>query len=104
MAVAMDRCDGGYVCFVDADLEESDVNIPARILEFTEETGADMVVGTFHEPDRRMTTTPSLYRPLMGALFPERLDDYGYPLSGFRACESAFRSGSSQPGTASRPT
>ena len=84
MAVAMDRCREGYVCFVDADLEASQVNIPGSLREATEASGADMVVGAFHEEKRRLAVTPSLYQPLVGALFPERLDDLSVPLSGFR--------------------
>jgi hypothetical protein len=73
------------MCFVDADLEASEINIPHKIRSVAAETGADMVVGAFHEKKRRLAVTPSLYHPLLGALFPERVNDLSVPLSGFRA-------------------
>jgi glucosyl-3-phosphoglycerate synthase len=85
MAVALEECDDGYLCFVDADLESSEVNIPQRLRDVADTTGADMVVGAFHERARRLAVTPGLYLPLLGALFPERIDDLRVPLSGFRA-------------------
>jgi hypothetical protein len=46
---------------------------------------ADMVVGTYSEPTRRMVSTPAVYRPLAGALLPEVFANIELALSGFRA-------------------
>ncbi|MGH9026579.1 MAG: glycosyltransferase [Acidimicrobiia bacterium] len=90
MATALARCRDGYMCFVDADLEASEVNIPQRLREVAAASGADMVVGAFHEPKRRLAVTPGLYLPLLRSLFPERVDDLSFPLSGFRALRTGL--------------
>ena len=85
MALALELCRDGYLCFVDADIEHAASNFPLRLREAIEETGADMVVGEFDEPGRRLTLTPTLYRPIVGELFPESLElDIHVPLCGFR--------------------
>jgi hypothetical protein len=88
MAVALERCETRYICFVDADLFEWSRNIPATLRATLVETGAEIVIGTFNS-DRRRVVTPALYWPLADALFP----DYGrqpgpVPISGQRAFDT----------------
>jgi glycosyltransferase involved in cell wall biosynthesis len=88
LAAALDRGRGGLVALVDADLEASEHDIP-HLLRAAVDDGAahdvDLLVGQFHEPARRRSVTPFLYRPLTAALFPEAaLLGLRVPLSGFR--------------------
>jgi len=85
MAAAFEQCDTDYLCFLDADFERSETNIAARLREGAVSTRADMVVAEFDEPGRRRTVTPTLYYPLLGALFPDVEPAITVPLSGFRA-------------------
>jgi glucosyl-3-phosphoglycerate synthase len=90
MAVALDRCGSGYICFLDADWFEWTVNVPALLREEAVRTGADMVVGIYTD-DRRRVIQPYLYWPLVDALFP----DYGRlcdptPMSGMRVFDPAL--------------
>jgi hypothetical protein len=82
MAVAIDRCDSSYICFLDADLFDWTTNVPATLRAAAVRTGADMVVGTYRD-DRRRVILPYLYWPLVDSLFP----DFG------RACGPTAMSG-----------
>jgi Glycosyl transferase family 2 len=85
VAAALERCDEGYLCTIDADIDSSERNIPRTLAEALVEQGADMVVADFVWPEKRaLVTTPAVYRRLVGALFPELLDLYPVPLCGFR--------------------
>ena len=86
VARAFDLCATRYICLLDADIESSTTNIPRALRAAVHTTGADMVVGEFVEPARRIRTTrDALYRPLVEAFFPEARDYCAStPLSGFR--------------------
>ena len=85
VAAAARAAGDGPLCTVDADIEWSERNIPAALREAYVRTAADLVVGHFVQHARLRTLTPGLYRPLVGALFPEALDYVGpTPVSGFR--------------------
>jgi hypothetical protein len=90
MAVALDRCQSGYICFLDADWFEWTVNVPALLRAEALRTGADMVVGVYAD-DRRRVIQPNLYWPLVDALFPDygRLCDPA-PMSGMRVIDAAL--------------
>ena len=45
VAAAVERCDSGPLCLLDADIESSSCNIAAALAWL--ETGADMVIGKF---------------------------------------------------------
>jgi glycosyltransferase involved in cell wall biosynthesis len=76
---------GSPLCTIDADIEHSERNIPAALRDEFERSGADMVVSNIVERNRVRIVVPGLYRPLVGALFPEAVDVAGRtPLSGFR--------------------
>ena len=94
MQVAIDRCNDGYLCFIDADYEHSEYNIPAKLREAADSGAYDMVVGAFDEPTRRRTLTPALYVPLVRYLFPEvQTAAELVPLSGFRVLRVGFDAG-----------
>jgi glucosyl-3-phosphoglycerate synthase len=90
MDAALDRCESGYICFLDGDLDQWTVNIPAALRAATVRSGAAMVVGVFDD-DRRRMVVPFLYWPLVDSLFPEygRLCD-PKPLSGLRVLDAAL--------------
>ena len=92
VAVAVARCDGGLLCLVDADIQGSSCNIPATLRDRWHETRADMVIGDFAWPRRRLLSiTIAVHTPLVRALFPERLELLApQPLSGFRLLDTSF--------------
>jgi hypothetical protein len=90
MTAALERCESRYICFLDGDLYDWTVNIPASLRAAAVSSGADMVVGVFRD-DRRRVIMPHLYWPLVDALFP----DYGRqcdptPISGQRVLDAAI--------------
>src|SRR5256714_12604489 len=95
MSRAAELCSTAYLCFVDADIESSSVNIPLALREALAAERADMVVVRSEEPARRTrSTTTAIYRPLLEAFFPEALDRCGAtPLSGFRLVRAEPRLG-----------
>ena len=85
MATAISHCDDDFICFVDADMIETEHNIPRQLRTSAAASNVDMLIGAFSEPNRRVSTTRAIYLPLTGALFPEVLDeDIVLPFSGFR--------------------
>jgi hypothetical protein len=99
MAVAIKRCRDGRLCFLDADIESSECNIPATLRRAVVDSGADMVVGSFTHPARVLLITPALYTPLTRALFPEiREAEVAVPLSGLRVVRSDLDLGALPPG------
>lgn len=98
IAAALERCDQGYICVIDADLTHWTTNIPAALRGAVVETGADMVVGTYTS-DRRRMISPAVYWPLVDALYPDcgRCCD-PRPISGLRAFDVRFPIGPLPPG------
>jgi len=92
VAAAVARCDGGLLCLVDADIEGSSRNIPVALRDRWRETRADMVVGDFAWPRRRLLSiTIAVHTPLVRALFPESVELLApQPLSGFRLLDTSF--------------
>lgn len=99
MALALGEAESDYVVFVDADIRRSATNIPAALRAEAERTRADLVVGDIDWPERPLLNTRNVYRPLVGALFPEAIEPIGStPFSGFRALRTAFDWGALPPG------
>ena len=97
--VALERCASEYLVLVDADIEESEHNIPSRLRTAVAAAPVELLIGEYDEPARRRVVTPSLFRPLVAALFPDvaalRLRN---PLSGFRAVRVGRPLGTIPPG------
>jgi glucosyl-3-phosphoglycerate synthase len=87
IAAARAECDTPYICFVDGDLIASTVNLFAALRDGVYATGADLVVGRYTEKKRPWAITPSIYFPLVTALFAPELaaTPIAVPLSGLRA-------------------
>jgi hypothetical protein len=99
VVAALSACDSGALCLVDADIVRSEHNIARRLRDAISTSGADMVIGEYQEPDRRRMVTPSVFRPLTGALFPEVAAlDLAAPLSGFRALRAGIDVGDAPAG------
>lgn len=91
VAVAIERCGGGPLCLLDADIEESSRNIAATLAGAWRATQADMVIGAFEWPDRPLSITRTIHGPLTRALFPEFASALApMPLSGFRVINTGF--------------
>jgi len=98
IAAALERCNDGYICLLDADQFHWTVNIPAALRAGAVATGADMVVGTYTD-NRRRVIQPYIYWPLIEQLLPE----YGRqcdptPLSGLRVIDATLPLGVLPPG------
>ncbi|MFN2616600.1 MAG: glycosyltransferase [Thermoleophilaceae bacterium] len=86
IAAVLECCETSHLCLIDADIQESEVNIPLTLAGELRHAPADMLVGEFDWPEKRfLATTVAVYEPLMAALFPDGAGRFGHvPLSGFR--------------------
>ncbi|MFL5782253.1 MAG: glycosyltransferase [Thermoleophilaceae bacterium] len=85
IAVAAEAAGPAALCTIDADIEWSEVNIPATLRAAYVRTRADMVVANFVQKARARTIIPGVYHPFVAALFPEALHVGGpTPITGFR--------------------
>src|ERR1700736_4489236 len=75
IASALGRCETRYLCLLDADWVEWEINIPLELRAATLQGGAEMVVGSCTD-GRRRVTAPMLYWPLVDALFPDLARDF----------------------------
>lgn len=102
IAVAIERCETSHICLLDGDVEHSDENIPLTLRRALDEDPADMIVADFEWPARPfLNALPGVYRPFVGALFPEALESFGrVPFSGFRLLRTDLPLGSLPPGFA----
>jgi glucosyl-3-phosphoglycerate synthase len=99
MQAALDACTNDFICYLDADYEHSEHNIPSRLRQAATGDEFDMVVGSYSEPARRRCLTPYLYVPLLTYLFPEIVTHAErVPLSGFRVLRTSFDIGRFPPG------
>ena len=91
MSRALERCVDGFICFMDADIRESSVTTPLVLKRAILETGAEVALGSFRPVDRRRSVYAGIYRPFVGALFPEVIDRLGVtPMCGFRAWDASL--------------
>jgi glucosyl-3-phosphoglycerate synthase len=84
---ALARCQTDFIVVIDGDIHASSMNIPMALRQAVIESGADMVVGDFVEPDDPvLSNTVAVYEPLVASLVPEAARRFGSkPLTGFRA-------------------
>lgn len=96
MTLAIARCETSHICFVDADIESSDANIPLSLKRALAEEPADMIVADLIWPSKRFShAVVGVYRPLVAALFPEAHERFGrFPFSGFRVLRTDLPIGS----------
>jgi glycosyltransferase involved in cell wall biosynthesis len=89
VSTAIARCETSHICLLDADIESTSANVPGILRDALERTGADMVVGEFVWPAKPFRPlTNSVWRPVVGALFPEAAASVRrVPLSGFRVLD-----------------
>lgn len=90
MAAAARATTTAWLCFMDADIIESQRNIPLTLRHGIEQApeGTAMVIADFDDPPPKpiLSATIALYAPLVRALIPEAENRFGSrPLSGFRA-------------------
>lgn len=97
MTAALEGWRDGWLIFVDADIQDSERSIPGALRDAARTSTAGMIVGEVGQPGKRRSVTPYLYRPLVGALFPET-PPLDRPLSGFRALRSGLELGELPPG------
>jgi glycosyltransferase involved in cell wall biosynthesis len=93
MSRALELCGEGYICFGDADISWSSVNIMLALRERTLVHRPEMLVGSATQTTRtRLSVTPAIYEPLVGALFPGALGQFAaglFALSGLRAIDAS---------------
>jgi glycosyltransferase involved in cell wall biosynthesis len=89
-----------YVCLLDADIEDSDANIPLTLARALSDEPADMLVGEYTWPGRRVFhSMRTVYAPLVEALFPDSVERVGQmPYSGFRLLRTDLDFGELPPG------
>jgi glycosyltransferase involved in cell wall biosynthesis len=100
IAAALARCETSHICLIDGDIEYSTSNIPLSLRHALVEEPADMILADFEWPARRLNhSIRGVYRPLVGALFPEALERFGrIPYSGFRMLRADLPLGPLPPG------
>jgi glucosyl-3-phosphoglycerate synthase len=85
IATALGRLTDGSLCVLDADIEDSAENPAALLRRAAAASAAEMVVGQIDPGVKRGSVSVGVYRPLVGALFPEAMEPrMAKPLSGFR--------------------
>jgi glucosyl-3-phosphoglycerate synthase len=92
VATALDHCEGGGLCLLDADIEFSDTNIAAALAHRYRQGGADMVVAEFEWLGKgRLMTVDAVFLPIVRALFPDAtaVSDWT-ALNGFRVFDAAL--------------
>jgi glucosyl-3-phosphoglycerate synthase len=100
VAAALEHASGDAICLVDADIEDSERNIPAALAERYRETDAAMVVAAFDWRERGpLVETRAVYQPLLDELFPDAARTLGrVALSGFRIFDTRVPLGTLPPG------
>lgn len=90
VAAALERCADRFLCLIDADIEWSEVNIPLALASALRRGPAEMLVGQFDWPSKRLLSSKlAVYDPLVRGLFPAAALRFGrFPLSGFRVLDT----------------
>jgi glycosyltransferase involved in cell wall biosynthesis len=102
MAHALERCDHGYICFLDADLTWSERNLARALRDGVERHRPQMLVGSIRQRTRtRLSVTPAIHNRLVGELFPAVLAQFPpgiFALTGCRALDATLELGGLPPG------
>jgi glucosyl-3-phosphoglycerate synthase len=93
MNAALETIDTPWVCFLDADLTSSKVNVPALLRSAAAGGTADHVAGDWEyaDPGTILSNTFTLYEPLVSRFFPEVAGRLGAnSLTGYRAIRRQY--------------
>lgn len=92
IAAALAELRSEHLVLLDGDIDRTTRNIAAELRRRAEEGDADLVVAEFEEPRLQVRDSSRyVWRPLVGALFPEADGRFGStPLSGFRALRAGL--------------
>jgi glucosyl-3-phosphoglycerate synthase len=95
MAAAVPLVDTPWVCFLDADLFSSAVNVPAKLRHAAVSGNADHVLGDYEYDDAAtiLASTFVIYEPLVGEFFPEASSLCVNALTGYRAIRRTYLDG-----------
>lgn len=95
MATAVSEVDTEWVCFLDADLTSSQVNVPATLRHAAASGSADHVLGDFEyaDPGTILASTFTIYEPLVAEFFPEVGALGANSLTGYRAVRRRYLDG-----------
>jgi glucosyl-3-phosphoglycerate synthase len=92
MAVAIAHSTSPWLCFLDADLVSADVNVPATLRLAAASGTADHIVGDYEYADVStiLSSTFTIYEPLVAEFFPEVGALGANSLTGYRAIRRSF--------------
>ena len=95
MAAAIRRVDTRWVCFLDADLFSTAVNVPATLRHAALTTNADHILGDYEydDPATILASTFTIYEPLVAEFFPEASSLCVNALTGYRAIRRSYLDG-----------
>jgi len=95
MAAAIPLVDTPWVCFLDADLFSSAVNVPAKLRHAAVTGNADHVLGDYEyeDPATILASTFVIYEPLVAEFFPEANSNCVNALTGYRAIRRPYLDG-----------
>lgn len=95
MAVAIANTTTPWLCFLDADLVSADVNVPAKLRRAAASSTADHIVGDYEYADLGtiLSSTFTIYEPLVAELFPEVGALGANSLTGYRAIRRQYLGG-----------
>lgn len=100
MRRALAACETEYLCFIDADIHDSERNIPRELAKAVRAGDRTMVVGEFTDVTPGiLSNTIGIYEPLIATLVPEAAGRFGSrPLTGFRIINTTVEWGRLPPG------
>jgi glucosyl-3-phosphoglycerate synthase len=95
MAAAIADISTEWVCFLDADLISSAVNVPATLRQAAVAGTADHVLGDYEysDPGTILASTFTIYEPLVAEFFPEVGALGANSLTGYRVIRRAYLDG-----------
>jgi glucosyl-3-phosphoglycerate synthase len=95
MAAAITEITSPWVCFLDADLTSSQINVPAALRHAAATGTADHVLGDYEyaDPGTILSSTFTIYEPLVAEFFPEVGNLGANSLTGYRAIRRRYLDG-----------
>lgn len=92
MAAAIATVTTPWVCFLDADLIDAELNVPATLRHAATSGDADHILGDYEyaDPATILASTFTIYEPLVAEFFPEVGALGANSLTGYRAIRRSF--------------